>query len=83
MIKLIFISLVIFGFIFPANAIEKQDCSNIKKLSKAYIVCKSGNLKKGIVNTGSKIKKGTISKAKNFKSSVNIPFKKKEKKSEF
>tara|TARA_X000000368_G_scaffold188641_1_gene148761 strand:- start:1092 stop:1334 length:243 start_codon:yes stop_codon:yes gene_type:complete len=78
--KLIFISLFIFGFIFQANAVEKKDCSNIKKLSKAYIACKSGNLKKGIVNTGSKVKQGTINKAKNFKSSINSPFKKKEKK---
>ena len=80
MIKLIFVSLVIFGFIFPANAVEKKDCSNIKKLSKAYMACKSGNLKKSIVNTGTKVKKGTISKAKSFKSSINSPFKKKDKK---
>jgi len=78
--KLIFISLIIFGIASPINATEKADCSNIKKLSKAYLACKSGNLKKSIVNTGSKVKQGTVNKAKNFKSSINSPFKKKDKK---
>ena len=50
--KLIFISLIMFGVAYPINATEKVDCSNIKKLSKAYLACKSGNLKKSIVNTG-------------------------------
>ena len=77
--KLTFICLIIFSLTSPINANEKTDCSNIKKLSKAYLVCKSGNLKKGIVNTGSKVKQGTINKAKNFKSSINHPFKKREK----
>ena len=77
--KLTFICLIIFSLTSPSNANEKADCSNIKKLSKAYLACKSGNLKKGIVNTGIKVKKGTINKAKNFKSSINSPFKKREK----
>jgi hypothetical protein len=77
--KIIFISLIILSLTSSINANEKVDCSNIKKLSKAYLVCKSGNLKKGIINTGSKVKQGTINKAKNFKSSINSPFKKKEK----
>jgi len=77
--KLIFISLIILGLMSSVNANEKADCSNIKKLSKAYLTCKSGNLKIGIVNTGSKVKQGTINKAKKFKSSINSSFKKKEK----
>ena len=77
--KIIFISLIVFGLVSPINATEKVDCSGIKKLSKAYLACKSGNLKKSIVNTGSKVKKGTGNKAKNFKSSIKSPFKKKEK----
>ena len=77
--KIIFICLIVFGLVSPINATEKVDCSGIKKLSKAYLACKSGNLKKSIVNTGSKVKKGTVNKAKNFKSSINSPFKKKEK----
>ena len=48
-----------------ASALEKKDCSSLKKLSKAFIACKSGNLKAGIVNTGSAIKKGTVGKIKN------------------
>jgi hypothetical protein len=77
--KLAFISLIIFSLTSPINANEKADCSNIKKLSKAYLVFKTVNIKKGIVNTVSKVKQGTINKAKNFKSSINSPFKKKEK----
>ena len=38
-------------------AVEKIDCSKIKKISKDYIACKSSNFKKGIINTGNKIKK--------------------------
>tara|TARA_B100000787_G_scaffold125336_1_gene94571 strand:- start:318 stop:632 length:315 start_codon:yes stop_codon:yes gene_type:complete len=45
-------------------AAEKLDCSQIKKISKNYLACKSGNLKKGIVNTGSKIKKTVKNKIK-------------------
>ena len=78
--KLIFLTLIIFGLTSPINAAEKKDCSNIKKLSKAYIACKSGNLKIGLVKTGSKVKQGTINKANNFKSPINNPFKKKDKK---
>ena len=78
--KLIFLSIIIFSLTSTVSAVEKKDCSNIKKLSKVYLKCKSGNLKKGIVNTGSKVKQGTINKVKNFKSSINNPFKKKDKK---
>tara|TARA_B100000795_G_C22431337_1_gene298306 strand:- start:137 stop:508 length:372 start_codon:yes stop_codon:yes gene_type:complete len=47
-----------------ASALVKKDCSSLKKLSKDFIACKSGNLKAGIVNTGSAIKKGTVGKIK-------------------
>ena len=46
------------------TALEKKDCTGLKKLSKAFLACKSGNFKTGIVNTGSKIKKNTIGKLK-------------------
>tara|TARA_B100000780_G_C21022783_1_gene409955 strand:- start:395 stop:637 length:243 start_codon:yes stop_codon:yes gene_type:complete len=78
--KLIFLILIIFSLIPPIGAAEIKDCSNIKKLSKMYLTCKSENFKIGIIKTGSKVKQGTISKAKNFKSSINNPFKKKDKK---
>ena len=58
-----FISLLI----TPSNALEKKDCSELKKLSKAFIACKSGNLKAGIINTGSSIKQGTVGKIKKEK----------------
>ena len=34
--------------ITPISAAEKNDCSELKKLSMAYVTCKSGNLKVGI-----------------------------------
>ena len=50
--------------ISPINAVEIKDCSQLKKFSKSFFACKSGNLKAGIVNTGSKIKKNTVGKIK-------------------
>ena len=50
-----------------ASALEKKDCTGLKKLSKAFITCKSGNLKAGIINTGSSIKEGTVGKIKKVK----------------
>ena len=50
-----------------ASALEKKDCTELKKLSKAFIACKSGNLKAGIINTGSSIKQGTVGKIKKEK----------------
>ena len=32
------------------NATEKKDCSELKKFSKQFFSCKSGNLKSGIEN---------------------------------
>ena len=45
-------------------AADKVNCSNIKKISKDFIACKSSNLKKSIQNTGSKIKENVKSKIK-------------------
>ena len=61
--KILYLTILLIGFTYPTNAAEKKDCSSIKKLSKAYISCKSGNLKAGIVNTGSSIKKGIVKEA--------------------
>ena len=65
--KVAYLVIAVSLFITPLNAIEKRDCSNIKKISKAYVVCKSSNLKAGIVNTGKKIKKNTTGKTKKVK----------------
>ena len=54
-----------------ASALEKKDCSGLKKLSKAFITCKSGNLKAGIVNTGSALKEGTVGKIKKNNDNTN------------
>ena len=72
--KLIYLIIILFSSTTQINAKEKNDCSGIKKLSKAYIACKSGNFKTGVTNigkglsaTGNKIKKNTIGKVKKKK----------------
>jgi hypothetical protein len=65
--KITYFTIAIILMLSPASALEKKDCSGIKKLSKAFIACKSGNLKAGIINTGSSIKKGTVGKIKKEK----------------
>ena len=62
---------------------EKRDCSGIKKFSKAYIACKSGNFKtsmkkNNIAQTGTNVSKGIVGKVKNFGKKINNPFKKKK-----
>ena len=69
--KIAFLTVVISLIINPLQAIEKKNCSGFKKISKSYVACKSGNLKAGIVNTGSKIKKNTIGKIKKTEKSSN------------
>ena len=61
---LIYSIVIIIGFSTLAQSAEKKDCSGIKKLSKAFIACKTGNFNASIVNTGSVIKKNTIGKVK-------------------
>jgi hypothetical protein len=82
--KIIFLVIVLFSFIYSVNAVEKNDCSGLKKISKAYIACKSGNFKtsmkkNNIAQTGANVSKGIISKVKNFGKKINNPFKKKNK----
>ena len=81
--KIIFLIIVLFSFTYSVNAVEKKDCSGMKKISKAYIVCKTGNLKSGmkknnITQTGTNVTKGIFNKAKNFGKKINNPFKKKK-----
>ena len=66
--KIIYLSLMVSLLVTPLSAIEKQDCSNIKKFSKAFIACKSGNFNAGVVNTIGAVKKNTIGKVKKQKS---------------
>ena len=35
----------------PLNSAEKEDCSDFNKFSKAFVACKSNNIKIGIVDT--------------------------------
>jgi len=81
--KIIFLTIVLFGFTYSVNAVEKRDCSGLKKISKAYIACKSGNFKttmkkNNIVQTGANVSKGIAGKVKNFGKKINNPFKKKK-----
>ena len=58
--KIFIINLIIFFTIFNISfSSEKKDCSIYKKISKNYIACKAGNLKKGTVSTAGKLKKKT------------------------
>ena len=65
--KITYFLIAIMLMLSSASALEKKDCTGLKKLSKAFIACKSGNLKAGIVNTGSSIKEGTVGKIKKVK----------------
>ena len=81
--KNIFLTFVLFSFTYSVNANEKRDCSGIKKFSKAYIACKSGNFKtsmkkNNIAQTGTNVSKGIVGKVKNFGKKINNPFKKKK-----
>ena len=81
--KIIFLTIVLFSFTYSVNAVEKNDCSGLKKISKAYIACKSGNFKtsmkkNNIAQTGTNVSKGIVSKVKNFGKKINNPFKKNE-----
>ena len=81
--KIIFLTIVLFGFTYSVNAVEKRDCSGLKKISKTYIACKSGNFKttmkkNNIVQTGANVSKGIAGKVKNFGKKINNPFKKKK-----
>ena len=69
--KITYLIIALSLIINSASALEIKDCSGLKKLSKAFIACKSGNLKAGIVNTGSSIKKGTVGKIKKEKKITN------------
>ena len=69
--KIVYLGIIISFLITPLSALEKKDCSGLKKLSKAFVACKSGNLKAGIVNTGSKIKKNTVGKIKKPKKTIS------------
>ena len=52
MIKKIILFTLFSLFFLNVNAAEKQDCSELKKLSKDYWICKKNNLKKSSENVG-------------------------------
>ena len=52
--KFIYIATLLILLITPLNAKEKNDCSGIKKFSKAFLACKSNNLKESVQKKTSK-----------------------------
>ena len=62
--NLAYLAIVLLLITNTVSALEKKDCTGLKTLSKAFLTCKSGNFRAGVVNTGSKIKKNTIGKIK-------------------
>ena len=58
--KITYILTILFLSIIPLNSEEKKDCSDLNKFSKAFVTCKSMNIKIGIVDkvykTGNDIK---------------------------
>jgi len=59
-----YLAIVLLLITNTVSALEKRDCTGLKKLSKAFLACKSGNFKAGVINTGSQIKKNTVGKIK-------------------
>ena len=56
--KIATLTFVMSLLITPLSALEKMDCSEMKKLSKEHVNCKKGNFKAGLLNFGKKIKDG-------------------------
>ena len=65
--KIAYVGVILSLMMNPLSAIEKRDCSGLKKLSKAFMACKSYNFKAGLTNVGSQVKKNTIGKVKKDK----------------
>ena len=62
--KIAYVGIILSLMMNPLSALEKRDCTGLKKLSKAFIACKSHNVKSGLTNVGSKVKENTIGKIK-------------------
>ena len=62
--KITYILTILLLSIIPLNSAEKRDCSDLNKFSKAFVTCKSKNIKNGIVDTvnktGNDIKIGIV-----------------------
>ena len=65
--KIAYVGVILSLMMNPLSAIEKRDCSGLKKLSKSFMACKSYNFKAGLTNAGSQVKKNTIGKIKKDK----------------
>jgi len=49
--KITYILTILLLSIIPLYSAEKMDCSDLNKFSKAFVACKSNNIKIGIVST--------------------------------
>tara|TARA_B100000795_G_scaffold201229_1_gene154953 strand:- start:999 stop:1325 length:327 start_codon:yes stop_codon:yes gene_type:complete len=62
--KIAYLSILISLLITPLSAVETQDCSDLKKLSRAFMNCKQHNIKTAIINAGKSVKQNTTDKIK-------------------
>jgi|TARA_B110000114_G_C14750788_1_gene260913 hypothetical protein len=62
--KIAYLSIVLSLLITPLSAAETQDCSVLKKLSRAYMNCKQNNIKAALFKAGNSVKKNTTGKIK-------------------
>ena len=76
--KIAYVGIILSLLINPLSALEKKDCSGLKKLSKAFVTCKSNNFKAGLTNAGSQVKKNTIGKIKKKDTKKDTPTTKKK-----
>jgi len=68
--------LIFFLILFTTNTsyTKEKNCQGMKKLSKAFLACKAGSIKKGTVEKASNLKDGV----KKLGSGLVKPFKKKD-----
>tara|TARA_B100001121_G_scaffold309393_1_gene336124 strand:- start:1844 stop:2074 length:231 start_codon:yes stop_codon:yes gene_type:complete len=56
--KLITVIILICFFTYNSANAEENKCENIKKMSREYLKCKTGNLNKSVNKNANKLKKG-------------------------
>ena len=73
--KILIIIIIYFINTMPILA-EKNDCSDIKKLSKEYLTCKAKNIKESANNANNKIKENSAKKTEQIKEGTKNIFNK-------
>ncbi len=65
--KKILLTFIFYLLSLNVSVANESDCSEIKKLSKEYLVCKAKNIKDGANNVNNKIKEGSANKTSQIK----------------